>query len=302
MNAYYDYQFQKQSLKAFQADLENAETTLDATNKKFISGTASVGDITQARTKYLQIKMELISQENKVETSYADLLNNLGVPSNRNLQLEDLPENTYLDFVLDNLDDLIQKAQDMRQDFLAAQANVKYYQYQLDYAKSQGKPDINSYFEIGRNYYDKGVHEDYHFVASFKLSIPIFKGFYFKNGIKSAEAKLLNAQALLQQTELEIVKEITVSHSTVIASADTLKYSKDYLIEAKKRFDIALANYKAGTGTILDVTSAQSSLADARSKDAKANKDWYSSIANLAYATGALCMPDTQIEENTNEY
>ena len=292
MTSYYDYQFQKEELVALKADLENASASLDAASKKFITGTAAVGDVVQAKTQYLQTKMNLISQENYLDTSYANLLNNLGVPANKKIGIEDLPEKAEINFVLDNLDNLILQAQNMRQDFLAAQANVKYSAAQVNYSKSQLLPDIGSFFDLGRNYYNKGLHEEYHFKAEVTLSIPLFKGLYYQNGIKNAEAKFLQSKALLEQTELDMIKEVTVSHSTVNSAANTLLCAKDYLIEANKRFEIALTNYKAGTGTILDVISAQSSLADARAKNARAKKDWFSSIATLAYSTGALCTPD----------
>ena len=92
--------------------------------------------------------------------------------------------------------------------------------------------------------------------------------------------------------ELEVIKEVTTSHFNVKSSAQTVECAKDYLDAAKKRFDIAISNYKAGTANILNVLAAQSSLADARAKDAKAKRDWFVSIANLAYSTGSLCVSE----------
>ena len=298
MTSYYNYQFQKEELIALKADLENADTSLDAANKKFITGTGSVGDVVQAKTQYLQTKMNLITQENNLETSYATLISNLGVPANKKLNIENLPEKADINFVLDNLDNLITQAQNMRQDFLAAQAGVKYSAAQVDYSKSLPLPDLGSSFDIGRIYYNKGMHEDYNFQGAITLSIPLFNGVYYINGIRNSEAKLLQAKARLEQTELNIIKEVTISHNTVNSAAETLTCAKDYLVEAGKRFDIALMNYKAGTGTILDVISAQSSLADARAKKAGAKRDWFSSIANLAYSTGALGSPTPKISRN----
>ena len=64
---------------------------------------------------------------------------------------------------------------------------------------------------------------------------------------------------------------------------------------------IALSNYKAGTNTILDVLSAQSSLADSRAKKAQATRDWYSSLANLSYSTGSMCLPQCEACVNKEE-
>lgn len=295
MTSYYDYQYQIEELAALKADLENASASLDAASQKFTLGTASLGDVVQAKTQYLQIKMELITQENNLQTSYATLLNNIGVPSNKKIKIENLPDNAEINFVLDNLDNLISVAESKRPDFLAAQANLKYSAAQVEYSKSLRLPDLNSYFEIGKNYFQHGLQENYNFQTIFTLSMPLFKGFYYTNGIKSAEAKLSQSKALLEQTELEMIKEVTVSRSTVDSSANTLTCAKEYLVEAIKNFEIALASYKAGTNTILDVISAQSSVANARAKKAGAKRDWFSSIADLAYYTGALCTPDNNL-------
>ncbi len=49
--------------------------------------------------------------------------------------------------------------------------------------------------------------------------------------------------------------------------------------------------------TILDVMSAQSSLADARSKKANSQKNWFVSLASIAYATGSLCATPNEEDE-----
>jgi outer membrane protein TolC len=51
---------------------------------------------------------------------------------------------------------------------------------------------------------------------------------------------------------------------------------------------VADGRYRAGVGSILDLLTAQSALADARSQEAQARSLWFLSMAQLAYATGAL--------------
>ena len=46
--------------------------------------------------------------------------------------------------------------------------------------------------------------------------------------------------------------------------------------------------YKAGVGSILDLLTAQSALAEARSQEAQARSLWFLSIAQLAHSTGVL--------------
>ena len=121
------------------------------------------------------------------------------------------------------------------------------------------------------------------------MSFPLFDGCYFKNALRSAESNVELAKAQLLQTELSMIQSVTTAYVGVKTAALNLSDSEEYLKAAQLEFNIALANYKAGTGTILDVISAQSSLADARSKKAQAQQNWFTSLASIAYATGSLC-------------
>jgi outer membrane protein len=51
---------------------------------------------------------------------------------------------------------------------------------------------------------------------------------------------------------------------------------------------VALARYRAGVGSVLDLLSAQSALADARAQRVLAHLQWNTSLAQLAHDAGIL--------------
>jgi len=288
MNDYYSYQSAKEKYTALEQDLADASTALDAAVQKFQNGIAAVGDVVQAKTKYLQTKIQLTSQKDEVETDLATLTNDIGLPANIKIHTENFPEKVNPNPILQDVDLLIAKAQKYRQDYFAATAHVRALESGVYYAKAQGMPRIDTQFDIGKNYFSQGMSEDYHFSALIKLSFPLFKGFLYKNQERMAFAKLRKAKALLEQTELAIAKDVTTANFHVKNAADNVYNAEAYLEAAQERFSIALSNYKVGTATILDVLSAQSSLADARAREVKSKKDWFMALASLAYATGTL--------------
>jgi outer membrane protein len=300
MDDYYNYQYQKQLMVANEADLENARMSLDSAQQKFIAGIASVGDVTQAKTKYLEMKLQLISQENVVKTTFANLAKDLGLDANNFFDVQEFPKEILTNMQIESIDSLVFTAQTQRQDYLAMQSQISAKEELVKQAKAESLPLLTTDFDIGRNYYNGNVNDDYHFTLGFKISFPLFRGFYFKNKEKQAQANLEQAMSSLTQTKLTIIGQITIAHNDVLSAKDTMKCSEEYLKEAKKRFDIALASYKAGTVTILDVIAAQSSLADARAQKVKAEKDWFASLSNLAYATGSLSIPLENEEKNEN--
>lgn len=298
MTDYYDYLYQLAVLRADKANLENAEMALDAANEKFALGLAALGDVAQERTQFLQSKINLTSQKQAVENAFAQLAVDLGLPANVPFKVQPLPEQIIANPLLEDIDTLVAEAQVQRQDFLAAQSNYKSKEASLLQARRAMLPVLNSQLSTGRYWFNGGLVEpENHWTAVVSLSFPLFNGYYYKNQIKNAEANVEQSKAELMQTELSLIQHVTTAHMGVKTAATNLTDSDEYLKAAELEFNIALTSYKAGTMTILDVLQAQSSLADARSKKANAQKNWFLSLANIAYATGSLCAtPNEEVE------
>lgn len=291
MNDYYQYLYQLKALSAAEANLENAKTSLDAANQKFSLGLVALGDVAQARTQFLQSKINLTSQKQTVENAFAQLAVDMGVPANVSFKVQPMPEQVNASLLLESVDELLASAQSQRQDLKAAQADLRSKEALLLNAKRSVLPVFNSTLDIGKYWFQQDAVEQYHWYAEISLTIPLFRGYFYKNQWKNAQANVEKSQALLMQTELSIIQHVTTSHMNVKTAAQNLQDTEEYLKAAELEFNIALSGYKAGAATILDVLSAQSNLADARSKKAGSERDWFLSLASLSYATGSLCLP-----------
>ncbi|HSX26958.1 MAG TPA: TolC family protein [Chlamydiales bacterium] len=299
MDDYYNYLYQMAVLRANEANLINAQSSLDAANEKFSLGIAALGDVAQARTQYLQSKINLTTQKQNVENAFAQLAVDIGLPANLTFKVQPMPEQIVADPMLESVDALVARAQEYRPDFLAAQADLRSKEASLVGAKRAVLPVFSTALETGHYWFQQGFEETFfHWSASISVSMPLFQGFYYKNGIREAEANVDLSKAELLQTELSIVQNVTTAHMGVKTAALNLIDSEEYLKAAELEFNIALTSYKAGTSTLLDVMSAQSSLADARSKKAGSQKDWFTSLAAIAYATGSLCTGPEDICES----
>jgi outer membrane protein TolC len=290
MEDYYNYLYQIAVQKAYEADLLNAQTSLDAANEKFSLGLAALGDVAQARTQYLQSKINLTTQKQTVENAYAQMAVDIGLPANLTFKVQRMPEQVTADPILESIEQLVAIAQEKRQDFLAAKSDVLSKEASLLGAKRAYLPVFSTTLDTGHYWFAQGFQEhNFHWNALVSVTFPLFQGYYFRNGIRDAEAKLDQSKAELLQTELSIVKNVTIAHMGVKTSAQNLADTNEYLKAAELQYNIALTGYKVGTATILDVLSAQGSVADARSKKAGSQKDWFTALAALAYSTGSLC-------------
>lgn len=285
---YYNYQYQAQLLKANQADVETAKTTLDYAKIGRTAGVKNTSDYLQARTQLLKSEIQLVNQRQAVQNAFATLLNDMGIPSSQTFPIQEMPAVNPHDHLLDNSDTLISIALDHRADLLAAEADLHSKQAQVRAARLQFLPKIDGSFSIGRTYFTGGLHDDYDFIGVLALNVPIFSGFSTLNSVRVAKAQREQSRATLRQVQLDVIKDITTSYFNVKIAFDALKYADAYLKSSEEEYKVALREYKVGTKTILDVVSAQSSLADARAQQANATQQWYSSLATLAYSTGII--------------
>lgn len=293
MTSYYDYLYQKELLLSREQDVVNAKVSLDATEEKFRQGLADVSDIVQAKTSYLSQKLAVVNQKQNLHTAYTALVVEMGLPSDQVFYFQDYP-GEIVPFKLETLDKLIVKAYGSRPDLLAAEAEVKSTQASLTAAKLQKFPIITGEFELGRKYFQHGVNDHYDFTAQVNLTFPLFQGFFIENSIKKARATLEEAEASLDQVKLDIIQQVSNYRSDVSYAKESMEYAKAYLESAEEDFKVNLKKYRVGTGTIVNLINAQTAVADARAQLAAAQNSWYTSIANLAFATGILFPPEEE--------
>jgi outer membrane protein TolC len=74
----------------------------------------------------------------------------------------------------------------------------------------------------------------------------------------------------------------------VQSAAQHVRTTDELFASASASMDVALARYRAGVGSLIDLLTAQTSLASARAQRAASRWLWAQQLAALAYAAGAL--------------
>ena len=292
MNDYYQYLYQEEKLVASNADVMDAQVTLDSVLEKLRTGMSDIGEKVQATTQLLQQQLNVVAQKQQVHNAYTQLAFDMGIPSDMNLKLDTYPKQIKT-FEPEDIDQLVDTAIAHRPDLVAAESNVKAGRYLVSAARRQYLPALNSTFDIGRTYFSHASRNDkYHFKAEAALSFPIFTGFFIKNTIREAQGELERAEAVLRHVQLSVLQEVSNQRTDVVLAKEALEYSKAFLDSSKEDYKVNLAKYRAGTGTITELINAQTSVSDARAKYALAKRDWFQALANLAYALGTLAPPN----------
>ncbi len=296
---YYNYLYQKELLIANEEDLVTAQTTLDAASLGFQTGVNDVSDVLQARTQMLQTAIQLTAQRQQLENAYAQLLSDMGLPADFPITVERMPHVDPDTGMLQDVDQLMDLALKQRPDLLAAEATVKSKEESLLAAKRQFWPSLAYSLNYGKTTYTGWVSDKYDFTSMLSVSLPIFTGFSNLNQVRQAQATKELAEAQLVQTRLSVIQGITTSYTSVYTARDTVKFSCEFLASSLQQYKVVLSQYKAGTNTITNLVSAQSSLATARAQDVSSRQQWFTSLTALAYATGSLSEPQQPIEEKS---
>lgn len=298
-SSYYRYLAYKAQYQADIEDLENAEEAFKAAADKYKAGIFSITDMLQAKTNYLQKKVNLTLSKNTQDNSYVSLMTTLSLPSDAPpVELKSFPETIAAAPFSGELTELIHLAKSCRSEYLAAKASVLSAREDVKMAEAEILPKLNLTACAGEYWYQKGYKDSGNYDVMLDLSFPVFSGFYYRNLIKKKKAMLEEANSTLYQTELSIIEEIKTALNDFQTSKEMIEDTQSYLEAAQIENDAMLKKYKHGIVTILDLLSAQAFLADAKSQYISAQKDYYTSIINLSFATGML---STQRPELSHE-
>lgn len=285
---YYDLAYQKELLSVIEQSVQTAEKTVQMAQIGFDTGVKSRSDNLQATTVYLQQQGAALDQKTKVKQAFATLAFDMGVPASTHFEIELMPTEIEQPAAIANLDTLIQLAMQSRADIKALEASFKASEHSVTAAQRALLPKLEFNSSLGRTYFDKQLHSGTDYAAGLKLSMPFFTGFSYRNAIKIAQANRESAFIKLESAKQSAIKELTTSQFNASIATEQLDNAVQFYQAAQQQYIVAKKQYKAGVATILDLLSAQDSLAQAKAKKAQVTQNFYFSLTNLAYATGVL--------------
>jgi outer membrane protein TolC len=120
------------------------------------------------------------------------------------------------------------------------------------------------------------------------VSIPLFNGLSHQYDIATAQENAAAAAARANQTELAAVAQVFTSYYALQTAAQRVATAGELLTSAVQSEEVARGRYAEGVGSILDLLTAQSALADARAQSVQSRWTWYASLAQLSHDAGVL--------------
>lgn len=171
---------------------------------------------------------------------------------------------------LPGLQELLNQALTKNADYLASKLGVNLAELDIKLAKSSYMPQLNLTGSYGLNKtvfdFDPNLsNPDKSWNVGISLNFNIFNGFKRKIQNQNAKIGLDNKKIIVEQTKLNLEKEVISNYSAYINSKRTLELEKQNLNSAQANFDRTREMYEMGRVTSVQFREAQLNLMRAKS-------------------------------------
>lgn len=293
--AYYQVLGLQAVVAADKLSLRDAETNLAATQDRKKSGLATLGDVYKADAALAGIKLALQQAEGQLAIRRGELAAALGASPDTVLRLVDWDEDAAPALPPQSVAGLLAAARTARPELLAAKSREQAAAAGLTAARGRGLPSLDFNAGAGRTQV-VDVTGSSQFSALVTLNVPLFTGFADRAAVHQAQAQLDTARADSDDLRSQVELEVWQAYQNLRTSIVTLDTSAAQLKSAQLAEEVAAARYKNGLDSILDVLTAQTTLANARVQQVQARLDWAAARAALGHAVGGLDAPAATLE------
>jgi outer membrane protein len=223
-----------------------------------------------------------------VQAARAQLAFTLGLAANARF---DVAPDTGVAPVLvlaENVDSLIERSVRDRPDVAAARALARQSQDLVRATRSAMLPSLTLGANSGRVYSNNAALSGQTYALTFGLNVPIFSGLSHEYDVVAAQENAAVFAARSEQTRLQAIAQVFTSYHALRTATQRLTTSAELLASALQSEEVARGRYSEGVGSILDLLTAQSALADARGQAVQSRWTWYATLAQLSHDAGVL--------------
>ncbi len=276
-----------------------AQKSLDAATARYHSGVAPVTDQLQAKTAYAQAVYARAAAEGAYRMALGALAVDMYLDPDHPLTLPALDQGVLPDtqFVL-AVHDLVEEAKESHPAVQAARAQWQAALASVSLTRAQGLPKIGLTGTAERS--AQPLNADigtltYPSIAKsasigLTLQVPLFEGFVRTYSIHQAEALAEEQEAAYHQAEQQVATTVWTSYQTLQTDTENLRNTETISRAAGEAFEASQQRYSAGVGNILELLTAQTTLASAEQLRIQAQTDWRTARLALAASLGKLGM------------
>ncbi len=290
--AYFDILLAAQQIDVREASVKLLTRELEDTQRRFEAGTVPRFNVLRAEVELANAQPKLIRAKNEHRIAKNNLANLLGFNLPRNLW-EDIPLQISGRLEAEpyeiQLPAAIARALEKRPELGALRKAQLLRLEDVSRARAGYWPSAQVFAGYGsrNSQFGNDLSRDVSgWNAGVQVSWDIFDGFLTKGKVQQTQSLHDRAKFDVEDTMRRIELEVRTAHSQFIEAKEVLESQKKVVEQADEALRLANARAEAGTGTQLDVLSAQTALTEARSTQVQALRDYAVARARLERASG----------------
>jgi outer membrane protein len=296
--AYYDALLAREQVRVQEASVLLLERELQDNQRRFDAGSVPRFNVLRAEVELANARPRLIRARNDWRNARTRLASLLGYR---------LPDHVTEDVPLDLADPLaappfsleleraLHLAREQRPELKALRALEQLRREDVTVARAGARPSLQAFVGYGvrRSQFGENLDSELHgWNAGVRAQWNIFDGRLTRGRVIEAVARQEQAEIEHSNAARDISVEVRTAYSNFIEARETLASQEKVVEQATEALRLATARAEAGSGTQLDVLSAQTALTEARTTQNLARRDYLVALARLQRAVGGYPRPE----------
>lgn len=288
---YYQLVVSKTQVELLDANIALIEKLLRDTRLIYENGFAEKLDVDKVSVQLTNLQTEKRKVLNVISNGYYGLKVLIGMPVNHELVLTDkLTDEQIKEGILEASD----FSYDNRKEYQYAQIGKQLNEFNIRRYNLSKMPTVTLNANYAKNaqrdkwnFFSKG---DWFTVSSINLNIaiPIFNGFYTKSKIQQAKLQLRKTENQIDALKLSIDNEVATAKNNFQSAVATMDFQKKNMELAEKVYQQTKKKYEMGTGSQMEINTAQTDLKAAQTNYISALYDAIVAKVDFMKATGKL--------------
>lgn len=288
---YYQLVVSKTQIELLDANIALIGKLLHDTKLIYESGFREQLDVDKVTVQLANLQTEKTKVLNVISNGYFGLKVLMGMPVADVLVLTD--KITEEEIKTGMLEQTIYSYED-RKDYQYAQIGKKLNEFNVRRYKLSQIPTISLSAMYAKNA-QRGSWSftgsgDWYTISnvSLNINIPIFNGFFLKSKIEQAKLEVRKIDNQIEALEISIDNEVETARNNYRTSIATIDYQKKNMQLAEKVFQQTKKKYEIGTGSQMEINTAQTDMKSAQTNYITALYDAIIAKVDYLKATGKL--------------